>query len=298
MSKFGPGGARDEVLLDLLIGGGGGGDRVGDLAGLTSTFSVVAGVDGRAGVEGRTVCRLETGGGGAIFFSTSDAPGGGGGGSGLSASLTEGDRFLVGDDGVACTGELDVDSDDLPLDRVRGLGGGGLIRVDEDLESVLETAGIDSIIIFAGSLWGICGEAVSASAGLVPSMIGSETDRRLTDAKFELLLLSVSIIGGCCCCCWAWPVNINCLNVSASRDCRLLPVAANGLLTGPPPVNVDMANDSLVSPDDFARRRNGFGDAEALLMAFPADGTTSSISDVSSSSALNGSSSAVSWSMF
>jgi hypothetical protein len=195
---FDPVGARDEVLLDLLIGGGGGGDREGDLAGLASAFSVVAGVDGRAGVEGRTVCRLETGGGGATFFSTSDVPGGGGG-SGLSASLTEGGRFPLGDDGVACTGEFAVDSDALPPDRTLGLGGGGLIRVDEDLESVPETAGIDSTIIFAASLWGNCGEVVSASAGLVPSMIGSETDRWPTDETFQLLLLSVSIAGSSCC---------------------------------------------------------------------------------------------------
>lgn len=51
MLAFGPGGApRDEVLLDLLTGGGGGG--VGDLAGFWfSVFSVVAGVDGRFRVD-------------------------------------------------------------------------------------------------------------------------------------------------------------------------------------------------------------------------------------------------------
>lgn len=203
--------------------------------------------------------------------------------------------MLVGVDGMVCARELDVDNNDFPPDRVRGFGGGGFTRVDDDLDSVpeVETAGIDSEFAFSVPLFWICGEA-SASGGFVaPSMIGSDTDRRLTDDKFELLLPSVVVIG----CCETWPVNINCLNASASKDCRLLPVAANGLLTEPPPTNVDMANDSVVSPEDIARGRNGFGDAEALLTAVPVDDGTGSfsVSDVSYSSALKGSCSA-SWS--
>ena len=109
----------------------------------------------------------------------------------------------VGDDGVVCEGDTDVDSEDFPPERVRGLGGGGFTRVDEDLERDPGVAipGVDSAI-------------TAVSSRLAPSIKGSETDRRLSRDTFELQLLLSAAIGACVIC----PDNINRLKASTSKD--------------------------------------------------------------------------------
>lgn len=112
----------------------------------------------------------------------------------------------VGDDGVVCEGDADVDSEDFPPERVLGLGGGGFTRVDEDLD---RDPGVAIPVVDSA--------VTAVSSRLASSTIGSETDRRPSRDPFELLPpLSVAIGGACMIC----PVNINRLNASASKDCR------------------------------------------------------------------------------
>jgi len=104
--------------------------------------------------------------------------------------------LLIGDDGVVWAGEVEDDREDFPPERDRGLGGGGFIRVDEDLERepCVET---DSTVAFVRSSTPVP-PCTRSSVGFAPSRMGSDTDRRLPEDIFELLLLSTAaMIGGC-----------------------------------------------------------------------------------------------------
>jgi hypothetical protein len=217
-----PGEPRDATLFDLRIGNGG---EDMPVAGCEPPGSKAG--DGRRCV----VFLLDRGGGGGIFFSGSVAAfevvmavcGGGGGGGGGAGSLPalsikmEAGRLLLGE---MRAGEVD-DNDDFPPDLVRGLGGGGFTRMEDDLDrgSGASTSGTDSTNDFAGSLTSatLASEcALSSGEGPPDSKTGSDIHSCLPEDT-PRPTPPVAPDNECV----DWPVNINSLKAFGSSECLL-----------------------------------------------------------------------------
>lgn len=124
--------------------------------------------------------------------------------------------------GEICNGVGEMDA--LPPERERGFGAGGFARVDDARES----EGLER----AADIGGSTGDSVvKLTVTMGDSTSGSDANTWSPGGIIDNLLVAGIFAGGC----WGkCPVNINSLNASTSKDCRLLaspwglaPVAAS-----------------------------------------------------------------------